>query len=207
MKEPTTVTMTSRDHDAFIEAAFSRALLVCLQREGHAARHRIPTLPHRAHPFTSHAFWHGVTTMKSRTPLIALVTAGSLMLAGTVLAQDQTMPTPPPPPSGQTMPAQPTPPPPTQIMPATQPTPPPPPGGTQAQTATAGQQVTINSSVPPVNAGPAPSFEQLANGKKYISESDASAYPLLANDWAYVDKGHAGRVSKAQYEAWLSNNR
>lgn len=152
--------------------------------------------------------------MKSRTPLIALVTAGSLMLAGTVLAQDQTMPTPPPPPPSpaqtmpaQPMPTQPTPPPPTQVIPATQPTPPPPPGGTQAQTASGNQPVTINSSVPPVNAGPAPSFEQLANGKKYISESDASAYPLLANDWAYVDKGHAGRVSKAQYEAWLSNNR
>ncbi|MET3651496.1 hypothetical protein [Dyella japonica] len=159
--------------------------------------------------------------MKSRTPLIALVTAGSMMLAGSVLAQEQTMPTPPPPPQpAQTMPATPpppppppqgmstqaTPPPPTQVMPAAQPTPPPPPGGTQAQTASAGQQVTINSSVPPVNAGPAPSFEQLANGKKYISESDASSYPLLANDWAYVDKGHAGRVTKAQYEAWLSHN-
>ncbi|WP_109126705.1 hypothetical protein, partial [Dyella sp. C11] len=116
--------------------------------------------------------------------------------------------TPPPPPPQPTdaMPTSQTPPPPTQVMPATQPTPPPPPGGTQAQTNTAGQQVTINSSVPPVNAGPAPSFEQLANGKRYISESDASAYPLLANDWNYVDKGHAGRVSKAQYEAWLNHN-
>jgi len=34
MKKPTTVTMASRDHDAFIEAAFSRALLSCNQREG-----------------------------------------------------------------------------------------------------------------------------------------------------------------------------
>lgn len=158
--------------------------------------------------------------MKSRTPLIAFVAAGSLMLAGSVLAQDQTMPTPPPPPQAvQSMPATPppppppgqgvpqTPPPPTQTMPASQPTPPPPPGGSQAQTTNAGQQqVTINSSVPPVNPGPAPSFEQLANGKKYISENDASAYPLLANDWAYVDKGHAGRVTKAQYEAWLNHN-
>lgn len=158
--------------------------------------------------------------MKSRTPLIALVTAGSMMLAGSVLAQDQTMPTPPPPPQpvqtmsppppppppGQDMSSRPTPPAPTQVMPATQPTPPPPPGGTQAQTASAGQQVTINSSVPPINPGPAPSFEQLANGKTYISENDASAYPLLANDWAYVDKGHAGRVTKKQYEAWLNHN-
>lgn len=148
--------------------------------------------------------------MKSRTPLIALVTAGSLALAGSVFAQDQTMPTPPPPqPTQQPTDPMPTgaPPPPTQTMPSTAPTPPPPPNGTQAQTnSNQGQQVTINSSVPPVNAGPAPSFEQLANGKKYISESDASAYPLLANDWSYVDKGHAGRVTKAQYQAWLNHN-
>jgi hypothetical protein len=164
--------------------------------------------------------------MKSRTPLLAVVAAGSLMFAGVLLAQDQTVPAPPPPPQpAQSMPAQqsmppqpmPTPPqptatqapppPPTQTMPATQPTPPPPPGGTQAQTGVGGQQVTINSSVPPVNAGPAPSFEQLANGKKYISESDASAYPLLANDWSYVDKGHSGHVTRAQYEAWVNNNK
>jgi len=171
--------------------------------------------------------------MKSRTPLLVLLTAGSMLAAGSLLAQDQTMPTAPPPPAPvqgippqQSMPPQPPqpmptppqptagdtatqapPPPPTQTMPATQPTLPPPPGGTQAQTNTAGTQVTINSSVPPVNAGPAPSFEQLANGKKYITESDASAYPLLANDWNYVDKGHAGRVTKAQYEAWANHNK
>jgi len=171
--------------------------------------------------------------MKSRTPLLVLLTAGSMMLGGSLLAQNQTMPTAPPPPQpAQSMPAQqsmppqppqpmPTPPqptagdaatqappPPTQVMPATQPTPPPPPGGTQAQSGTpGGQQVTINSSVPPVNAGPAPSFEQLSNGKRFITESDASAYPLLANDWIYVDKGHSGHVTKAQYEAWVNNNK
>jgi hypothetical protein len=92
-------------------------------------------------------------------------------------------------------------------MPATVPTPPPPPGGTQAQTGTpAGQPVTINSSVPPVNAGPAPSFEQLSGGSRYITESQASAYPLLANDFIYVDKGHTGHITKAQYQAWLNHN-
>ncbi|WP_238481147.1 hypothetical protein [Dyella telluris] len=113
------------------------------------------------------------------------------------------MPTPPPPqPTTQNMPASP----PTQTMPAATPTPPPPQGGTQANTSAAGQQVTINSSVPPVNAGPAPSFEQLSGGTKYITESQASAYPLLANDFSYVDKGHSGHITKAQYEAWVSHN-
>ncbi|PXV58580.1 hypothetical protein SAMN04487785_11559 [Dyella jiangningensis] len=140
--------------------------------------------------------------MKPRTPLLALVTAGSMMLAGSLLAQDQTMPTPPPPqPVQNTAP----PPPPTQTMPTNAPTPPPP-GGTQAQTNAGGQQVTINSSVPPINPGPAPSFEQLSGGTKYITESQASAYPLLANDFSYVDKGHTGHITKAQYEAWVSHN-
>lgn len=144
--------------------------------------------------------------MKPRTPLLALVTAGSMMLAGSLLAQDQTMPTPPPPPP-QPQPTQnmPAPPPPTQTMPAATPTPAPP-GGTQAQTNAGGQQVTINSSVPPINPGPAPSFEQLSGGSKYITESQASAYPLLANDFSYVDKGHTGHITKAQYERWLNNN-
>ncbi len=140
--------------------------------------------------------------MKPRTPLLALVAAGSMMLAGSLLAQDQTMPTPPPPqPVQNTAP----PPPPTQTMPTNAPTPPPP-GGTQAQTNAGGQQVTINSSVPPINPGPAPSFEQLSGGTKYITESQASAYPLLANDFSYVDKGHTGHITKAQYEAWVSHN-
>lgn len=157
--------------------------------------------------------------MKPRTPLLALVTAGSMLLAGSLLAQDRPMPTPPPPPQPvqntqaptppptQPMPGQAqTPPPPTQTMPAQTPTPAPPPGGTQAQTNAGGQQVTINSSVPPINPGPAPSFEQLSGGSKVITESQASAYPLLANDFSYVDKGHTGHITKAQYEAWLSHN-
>jgi hypothetical protein len=126
-----------------------------------------------------------------------------MLLAGSLLAQVQPMPTPPPPQPTQNMQA-PTPPP-TQSMPAQTPTPPPQ-GGTQAQTTAAGQQVTINSSVPPITPGPAPSFEQLSGGAKVITESQASAYPLLANDFSYVDKGHTGHITKAQYEAWLSHN-
>ncbi|WP_144240854.1 hypothetical protein [Dyella japonica] len=114
------------------------------------------------------------------------------------------MPTPPPPQPTQNTQAPP--PPPTQTMPAQTPTPPPQ-GGTQAQTSAGGQQVTINSSVPPIKSGPAPSFEQLSGGSKYITEAQASAYPLLANDFSYVDKGHTGHITKAQYEAWVSHNR
>jgi hypothetical protein len=72
---------------------------------------------------------------------------------------------------------------------------------------TAQGQVTIHSTVPQVKAGPAPSFEQLSGGSGYITEDQASAYPLLANDFLFVDKGHTGHITKAQYERWVNNNR
>lgn len=130
--------------------------------------------------------------MKSRTPLFTLLTAGSLMFAGALLAQDQTSPPPPPMPTTTMAP----------VAPAA-----PAPGMSQAQLNTSQGQVTINSIVPPVNAGPAPSFEQLSGGTRFITEDQASAYPLLANDFIYVDKGHTGHITKAQYELWLNNNR
>ncbi|WP_430389005.1 hypothetical protein [Dyella sp. 20L07] len=137
--------------------------------------------------------------MKSRKPFLAFITAGSMMLAGSLMAQDQSMTPPPPPPA----PAAPMPPPPAPPMPSTTM------GNAQAsaQFNTPQGQVTINSTVPPVNAGPPPSFEQLSGGSRYITEDQASAYPLLANDFIYVDKGHTGRISKAQYEHWVNNNK
>lgn len=129
--------------------------------------------------------------MKSRTSLLALLVAGSMTFAGSLLAQDQSMQAPPPPPPAPAAP-----------MPAT---PPPPPGGTQANVNSPQGQVTINSSVPPVAAGPAPSFEQLSGGTRFITEDQATAYPLLANDFLYVDKGHTGHITKTQYERWLNN--
>ena len=124
--------------------------------------------------------------MKYRSPLLALVTAGSMMFAGALLAQDQSMP-----PSSAPM----------NTMPTTQP------AGTvgTAQFNTAQGQVTIHSVVPPVNAGPAPSFEQLSGGTRYITEDQAAAYPLLANDFLHVDTGHTGHITKAQYERWVNN--
>ncbi|HKT30338.1 hypothetical protein [Dyella sp.] len=70
---------------------------------------------------------------------------------------------------------------------------------------TAKGQVTINSTMgsTPSTASP-PSFEQLANGKKFISKDDANAYPPLANDFEYA--AHNGsRISKTQYENWVKN--
>lgn len=118
--------------------------------------------------------------MKARTPLLALLATGSLMFAGALLAQDQ-------PASPQA---------PTTAM-----------AQDSAQFNTPQGQVTIHSVVPPVITGPAPNFEQLSGGSRYITEEQAAAYPLLANDFNYVDKGHTGHISKAQYERWVNNNK
>jgi len=101
-------------------------------------------------------------------------------------------PPPPPPPPGAAPP----------------PPPPPPPPGMEAGSAGAAMatpqgQVNVNSGPAPAKSyGPPPSFESLAKGKKYITPEDASAYPLLANDWDYA--AHQGkRISKAQYDRWV----
>ncbi|WP_266182793.1 hypothetical protein [Dyella humicola] len=124
--------------------------------------------------------------MKYRKPLLALITTGSMMLAGSLLAQDQPAPISP-------APAAP--------MPAASP------GAVtdSAQLSTPTGQLTVKSTVPTVVAGPAPSFEQLSGGSRYITADQATAYPLLANDFAYVDKGKTGHITKAEYERWLSN--
>lgn len=66
----------------------------------------------------------------------------------------------------------------------------------------AGELVVHSSMPPPPPAGPAPSFEQLSGGGKYISEEQASAYPLLANDFLYADHNRDGRISKSEYARW-----
>jgi len=177
--------------------------------------------------------------MKHSRVLLSALVIGSLQFAGTLWAQDQTMPQqpsappqpqaqplmpPPPPPPGQS--DRPPPPPPgstdpqqmqTQVPPPPpgagdpqqmQPPPPPPPqpGQSTAQTTDKGMPMRVNSSMPPAPAGPAPSFEQLANGGKSISEAQASGYPLLANDFKYADTNRDGRISKREYEAWLKKS-
>ncbi|RUL69602.1 hypothetical protein [Dyella choica] len=78
-------------------------------------------------------------------------------------------------------------------------------GANSATYNTAQGQVTVKSTMgsTPSTASP-PSFEQLANGKQYISKEDANAYPPLANDFLYVAQ-NGNRVSKAQYERWVKN--
>ena len=153
--------------------------------------------------------------MNSRHSLLTLLASGSLLFAGSLLAQNQpaqSMP-PPPPPQPQTMPqpqAQPQPlpqpqaqPMPPQAVPQPQPQPQPQPGQDTAQFNSPQGQVTVNSSMPVVkDAGPPPDFATLAGGKAYITEDDASAYPPLANDFLHASGG-AQHLSKAAYARWL----
>lgn len=151
--------------------------------------------------------------MKSRKPLLTVLAASTLLFAGSLIAQ-QDMPTQaPPPPPTDTMP-QPPPVPPTPPTPPTPPSPaqsgmpetPPPAGQTDTATMnTPAGEVTVHSSMPPPPpAGPAPAFEQLSGGGKYISEDQASAYPLLANDFIYADHNRDGRISKSEYARWTT---
>lgn len=147
--------------------------------------------------------------MKSRKPLLTVLAASTLLFAGSLIAQ-QDMPTQtPPPPPTDTMPqpppvppTPPAPPPPAQSsMPAT----PPPAGQTDATMNTPAGELTVRSSMPPPPpAGPAPAFEQLSGGGKYISEDQASAYPLLVNDFIYADHNRDGRISKSEYARWTT---
>jgi outer membrane biosynthesis protein TonB len=154
--------------------------------------------------------------MNPRHPLLTLLASGSLLFAGTLLAQNQPAQSmPPPPPQPQTMPQpqaqpqpmpQPMPQPQAQPMPQPQqaaPAPAPQPGQDTARFNSAQGQVTVNSSMPAVkDAGPPPDFATLAGGKAYVTEDDASAYPPLANDFLHASGG-AQHLSKAAYARWL----
>jgi hypothetical protein len=147
--------------------------------------------------------------MNPRHSLLTLVASGSLLFAGTLLAQNQPAQTvpPPPPPQPQAMPqAQPMPQPAPQPQAQPQAMPQqaaPQPGQDSASYNSPQGQVTVNSSIPAVkDAGPPPDFATLANGKAYVTEDDASAYPPLANDFLHASGG-AQHLSKAAYARWL----
>jgi len=145
--------------------------------------------------------------MNPRKPLLTLLASGSLLFAGTLLAQDQQTqpPMPPPPPAPQTtMPTpQPQPQPQPQAMPQPQAAPTPPAGPDSTKFDSAQGQVTVNSSMPAVkDAGPPPDFATLANGKAYITEDDAVAYPPLANDFLHASGG-SQHLNKSAYARWL----
>lgn len=111
--------------------------------------------------------------MKSRNPWITLIFAGSALATAPLMAQQTPAPTEP----GD----------------ATH----------QVVLQTAQGQVTVRSAHAPAPVeGPAPSFEQLAAGGKFISEAQAAAYPLLANDFDHADRNRDGRISKAEYARW-----
>ncbi|GGY16947.1 hypothetical protein GCM10008098_05520 [Rhodanobacter panaciterrae] len=142
--------------------------------------------------------------MKSRKPLLSTLIAGTLMFAGTLIAQD----TSPPPPPQSTMPEAPPAPatapmPPAATMPASAPTPPTPPDGQAAAYPSPKGDVVVQSSPAPApTIGPAPTFEQLSGGSKSISPEQASAYPPLANDFINADRNRNGSISKSEYINW-----
>lgn len=109
--------------------------------------------------------------MKFRIAFLIPLAAGSLLMAGTALAQDQSTPTS---------------------------------DATSATFNSPQGQVTINSKPAVVQeAPPAPDFATLSGGKKSITPDQATAYPLLANDFEYADSNRNGSISKAEYERWV----
>lgn len=70
-----------------------------------------------------------------------------------------------------------------------------------------GARVTIKSraqSLP--DEQQAPSFSSLAgHSGRFITRSEASAYPLLANDFEHADANRDGHISKSEYEHWLKH--
>jgi hypothetical protein len=159
--------------------------------------------------------------MEFRKPFLTALSGSALLFAAVTYAQTtppppaemaQPMPssTPPPPAEmAQPMPSS-TPPPPAEMeqpMPSSTPQQPsnmPPQTGSTTMPTPAGD-LTVHSSMPQAPpAGPAPTFEQLSGGGKSISEDQAAAYPLLANDFIFADHNRNKSISKSEYQNWLS---
>ena len=125
--------------------------------------------------------------MKSRKPLLSTLTAGALLFAGSLIAQNTPAPPPPMPAPASTA----------ADAAANQ-------GQTPSAQTTQGQ-VTVASVPPPApTIGPAPPFSQLSGGGKWITEDQAAAYPPLANDFIHADTNRDGKISKAEYERWTT---
>ena len=63
--------------------------------------------------------------------------------------------------------------------------------------------VTVRSAQPTApTIAPAPSFQTLSGGSKWITSAQAAAYPPLANDFLNASRG-ADRISRTQYAAWV----
>lgn len=117
--------------------------------------------------------------MKIRLSLLSAIVAGSLLCSGTLLAQDQSGQDPSMSPSSSASSA-------------------------TAHYATPQGKLTIHSVQGPATPiTPPPSFKQLSNGGKSISEEQAAAYPPLANDFEFADRNRDKHISKSEYELWL----
>lgn len=118
-------------------------------------------------------------------------------------------PLPPPPPDAPLPPSgsRPMPPP----RPVTDSPPPPPmPGatsgaGSKSMNTPRGEVTVNNAANPQPPTGPAPDFAQLAQNGQYVTAAQASAYPMLANDFQYADSNRDGRISKSEYTRWLAH--
>ncbi|MCP4514623.1 MAG: hypothetical protein GY824_05255 [Delftia sp.] len=111
--------------------------------------------------------------MKLRTAFLIPLAAGSLLLAGNALAQDQSQS----PPTSDTT--------------------------STTFNSPKGQVTINSQPAAVPDAGPAPDFATLSGGKKSITEAQAAAYPPLANDFEYADSNRNGSISKAEYQRWV----
>ena len=68
-------------------------------------------------------------------------------------------------------------------------------------------EVTVTSGQPqPRQYGAPPSFADLdRNGRGVLGETEAAAYPPLANDFIHADLNRDGRISRAEYERWAAH--
>lgn len=120
--------------------------------------------------------------MKFRKSLLCTLTAGAVLFATASAAQETPVPAPPPPA--------------TPTMAST--------GGNSATYQTPQGELTVRSVAAPAPiVGPAPSFQQLSGGGKFITEAQAAAYPPLANDFLNADHNKNGRITAAEYQQWL----
>lgn len=139
--------------------------------------------------------------MNSRKPCLTLLSAGTLLFAGNLLAQTVPAPTVPAPTASSAAP--------TPAAPIAAPTLAAPIASPATATDTAtyqspqGKLIVHSAPAPAPRIGPAPSFEQLSGGSKTISEAQAVAYPPLANDFINADGNRNSGVSKAEYTQWI----
>jgi hypothetical protein len=121
--------------------------------------------------------------MKFRKRFLPLAGVGALLLAGHVAAQQAPM-TPPSPDTSTSADSS------AVQTPKT------------ATYQTPQGELTVRSTMPDKTPMAPPPFEQLADGGHSISQSQANAYPLLANDFGYADANHNHRISRAEYKRW-----